>query len=86
MKVTLKLIRVGMNMREATISGWFKQPGEHFNADDPLYSIKTEKVIQDIEASAPGKLLKILVDAGQEAAVGDPSCVVDLLPGASNPA
>lgn len=86
MKVTLKLVRVGMNMQEATISGWFKKPGEHFNAGDPLYSIETEKVVQDIETSAPGKLLEILVEAGKEAAVGEPVCVVDLQLGASAPA
>lgn len=78
MKITLKLARVGMNMQEATISAWLKQPGERFEQGDPLYAIETEKVVQDVLASAPGKLLEILVEAGQNAAVGEPLCVVEL--------
>lgn len=78
MKMTLKLARVGMNMQEATISAWLKHPGEHFDEGDPLYAIETEKVVQDVLANASGTLLEILVPAGENAAVGDLLCVVEL--------
>ena len=78
MKITLKLIRVGMNMQEATIAKWLKAPGESFVEGDPLYAIETEKVTQDVLANAPGTLLEILVAAGQDARVGQGICVVDL--------
>lgn len=78
MKIKLKLIRYGMNMSEATIVEWLKQPGENFQEGDGLYSIETEKVTQEVQATAPGKMLEIIVPAGQDAQVGDPVCIVDV--------
>lgn len=78
MKIKLKLIRVGMNMSEATIVEWLKQPGEEFVEGDALYAIETEKVTQEVTATAPGRLLEILVPAGEDAQVGDAVCVVDV--------
>jgi pyruvate/2-oxoglutarate dehydrogenase complex dihydrolipoamide acyltransferase (E2) component len=78
MKIKLKLVRVGMNMTEATIAQWFKQPGARFVTGEPLYAIETEKVTQDVEATAPGTLVEILAPAGTEVTVGAPVCTVDL--------
>ena len=78
MKVNLKLARVGMNMQEATITKWHKQPGDSFHDGDELYDIETEKVTQAIEASGDGKLLEILVHEGTEAQVGQAVCAVEM--------
>ncbi|MBA2933475.1 acyltransferase [Sphingomonas sp. CGMCC 1.13654] len=78
MKITLKLARVGMSMQEATIAQWYKQPGESFVVGDPLYAIETDKVTQDVEATAPGVLVELLVAAGEDVEVGTPLCVVDV--------
>lgn len=78
MKITLKLNRVGMNMSEATIVSWFKKAGESFQTGDAIYAIETEKVTQDVEATANGTLLEIIVPEGEDAEVGDPICVVDI--------
>ncbi len=48
MKINLKLARVGMNMAEATIAKWHKQPGESFKAGDVLYDIESDKVTQEV--------------------------------------
>lgn len=78
MKVTLKLSRVGMNMQEATIAKWHKQVGDAFKKDDVLYEIETEKVTQEIVAPGNGKLLEILVPAGENAKVNGGVCVVEI--------
>jgi pyruvate/2-oxoglutarate dehydrogenase complex dihydrolipoamide acyltransferase (E2) component len=78
MRVNLKLARVGMNMQEATIAKWHKQPGESFKAGEALYDIETEKVTQEVTASGDGTLLEILVPAGENAQVGAAVCAVDL--------
>jgi len=83
MKVSVKLTRVGMNMEEATITKWHKQPGESFRTGDILYEIETEKVTQEIEATGDGKLLEVLVPEGEIAKVGQQICVVDLEPAKS---
>ena len=78
MKINLKLARVGMNMQEATIAKWHKQPGDAFRKGDVLYEIETEKVTQEVEAAGDGRLLEILVPAETEAQVGQSVCVVDM--------
>lgn len=78
MKVTLKLSRVGMNMQEATIAKWNKQPGESFDKDEILYEIETEKVTQEVTAPGAGTLIEILVPEGQEAQVNGGVCIIEL--------
>jgi pyruvate/2-oxoglutarate dehydrogenase complex dihydrolipoamide acyltransferase (E2) component len=78
MRSSLKLTRVGMNMEEATIVKWHKQPGEAFQPGDRLYDFETEKVTQEVEATAPGTLLEISVPEGEVAQVGQVVCVVDV--------
>jgi len=67
-----------MNMEEATIVKWHKQPGETFQPGDKLYDFETEKVTQEVEATAPGTLLEINVPEGAVAQVGQVVCVVDV--------
>ena len=78
MKSNLKLTRVGMNMEEATIVKWHKQPGDRFTPGDKLYEFETEKVTQEVEATAPGQLLEISVPEGEIAQVGQVVCVIDV--------
>jgi 2-oxoglutarate dehydrogenase E2 component (dihydrolipoamide succinyltransferase) len=78
MKIKLRLVPVGMNMTEATIGRWFKQPGERFAAGEPLYAIEKEKVTREVEAIAAGTLVEILAPAGAHVAVCAPVCTVDL--------
>jgi len=72
-----------MNMQEATIVRWHKQPGESFALGDVLYEIETEKVTQEVEAPGSGTLLEILVPAEQEAQVGQELCVVEMKVGST---
>lgn len=67
-----------MNMQEATIVKWHKQPGDTFSKGDVIYEIETEKVTQEIEADRDGTLLEILVPEQTEAQVGGAVCVVDI--------
>lgn len=78
MKVNLKLSRVGMNMEEATITKWHKQAGESFRKGEIIYEIETEKVSQEIEATADGKVLELCVAEGDNAEVGEVVCILDV--------
>jgi len=79
-RMNLKLARVGMNMEEATIVKWHKQPGESFKRGEILYEIETEKVDQEIAAALDGTLHEIYVQEGQIAKVGASVCAVDANP------
>ena len=78
MKIKLKLAAVGMNMEEATIVKWLKQPGESFTKGEPLYEIETEKVTQEVEAPGDGTLLEVLVAEDEDAEVDQEVCIVDI--------
>ena len=77
MKVKLKLPRYGMNMEEATIVKWHKQPGDPIKVGEALYEIETEKVTQVIEATGDGTMVEILVPEDEIAEVGQAVCVVE---------
>jgi len=77
----LKLMRVGMNMEEATIVAWCKQPGEAFAEGEVLYQIETDKVTFDVEAPFAGELLEIKVPAGEVAPVGAVMALVRVVNG-----
>lgn len=77
MKVVLKLPRLSMNMQEATISEWLKQPGDSFNAGDPIYAVETEKVTSEVEAPCAGTLLEIIATAGENIEVGASVCRIE---------
>jgi len=76
-KVKLKLPRYGMNMEEATIVKWHKQPGDPIKEGEALYEIETEKVTQVIEATGDGTMVEILVPEDEIAEVGQAVCVVE---------
>ncbi len=65
-------------MQEATIVKWHKQPGDDFKEGETLYEFETEKVTEEVQATANGKLLEIRVPEDEDAKVGDVVCVVDV--------
>jgi pyruvate/2-oxoglutarate dehydrogenase complex dihydrolipoamide acyltransferase (E2) component len=78
MRVQVKLPKIGMTMEEATIVRFFKQPGESFRRGDAIYEIETEKISQEVQATDDGVMVEHAVAEGQNVAVGDYVCVVDL--------
>src|SRR3954452_3577263 len=65
----VKLPRLGQGMETGNIVKWLKSEGDAVKKGDPLYELDTDKVTQEVEATADGVLLKIAVSEG-EAAVG----------------
>ena len=66
-----------MNMEEATIVRWRKQPGESFKAGETLYEIETEKVNQEIAATSDGTMIEVYAREGEIVRVGGQVCLVD---------
>ncbi len=49
---------------------WFKQPGDHFEKEETLVEVQSEKATFDVPAPFSGTLKEIKVDRGQTAKVG----------------
>jgi pyruvate/2-oxoglutarate dehydrogenase complex dihydrolipoamide acyltransferase (E2) component len=58
-----------MSTTEGTLSEWLVDDGAMVNEGDPIYSLETDKSVQDIEAPESGKLVQ-KVAAGETYAVG----------------
>ena len=81
------LPKQGWSMDEARFVAWLKKPGDTVQAGEPLFSVETDKAIQEIEALDSG-ILHLLPKGPQE---GDMIKIGDLIgyllaPGESAPA
>lgn len=72
MPQTLAMPKLGLTMTEGQVAEWRRAPGEAFAAGDVLLVIETDKIANDLEAPAAGRLTEILVEAGQTVPVGTP--------------
>ncbi len=61
---------LGESVTEATVSTWFKKPGESFEADEMLCELETDKVSVEVPAPAAGRLVKLLAEEGATVAAG----------------
>jgi pyruvate/2-oxoglutarate dehydrogenase complex dihydrolipoamide acyltransferase (E2) component len=51
--------RLGMTMTEATLVEWLVSPGQVVTKGQPIATIETDKVEEEIEAPVDGRLLSI---------------------------
>jgi len=76
MATLLRMIEVVANATHATLATWSKQPGESFAAGEGLADVETDKAMVEISADSAGVMGPLLVQAGQEVAVGAPIAVL----------
>jgi pyruvate/2-oxoglutarate dehydrogenase complex dihydrolipoamide acyltransferase (E2) component len=69
MATEILLPKLGFSMDEGILSEWLVPDGADVKAGQPLYTLESEKSVQEIEAPASGKL-KILMQAGESCKVG----------------
>lgn len=68
--------KLGLTMTEGTVEAWLKNEGDEVKEGEKLFSVSTDKLTNDIEATVSGKLLKILVPAGETVACLTPVAVL----------
>ena len=61
---------LGESVTEATVSTWFKKPGEAFEADEMLCELETDKVSVEVPAPAAGVITKVLAEEGATVEAG----------------
>lgn len=69
MATDIILPKIGFSMSEGELIEWFVEDGGVVTEGAPLYSIESEKAVQEVEASASGTL-KIIAGVGQTYDVG----------------
>jgi pyruvate/2-oxoglutarate dehydrogenase complex dihydrolipoamide acyltransferase (E2) component len=69
MSTTLTIPKLQMSTTEGTLAEWLVEDGEIVEEGQPIYSLETDKSVQDIEAPAAGKLTQ-KATAGETYPVG----------------
>lgn len=61
--------KLGFSMTAGVLSEWLVADGAQVTSGEPLYSIESDKSVQEVEAPCDGTL-RILKEAGEEYEVG----------------
>ena len=69
-KRSLLMPKLGLTMNEGLLAEWRIAAGDSFAGGDILFVVETDKIASEVAAEADGRLVEILVPAGQAAAVG----------------
>lgn len=72
MATLLRLPAVAAGTETARLSRWLKGEGDPVAAGEPVAEVESDKATVEIEATATGRLGRILVQAGEEAAIDAP--------------
>lgn len=63
-------------MEEGQVARWLKKEGDKVSMGEPLAEIDTDKATMEMQALSAGVLLKILVNEGESAPLGEPIAIV----------
>jgi pyruvate dehydrogenase E2 component (dihydrolipoamide acetyltransferase) len=72
----LFMLALSPTMDAGTIAKWIKKEGDTVKSGDLLCEVETDKATMEYESSAEGVILKILVNSGNQAKVGEPIAIV----------
>ncbi|MBI5962607.1 MAG: 2-oxo acid dehydrogenase subunit E2 [Chloroflexi bacterium] len=76
MAETISMPKLGFDMAEGLLVRWVKQVGETINKGDALAEIETDKATVEVESSASGVVLQLIVDQGTMVPVNAPIAIV----------
>jgi 2-oxoglutarate dehydrogenase E2 component (dihydrolipoamide succinyltransferase) len=69
MAIDIKVPAAGESITSANIAKWYKSNGDSVKKGEPLATLETDKVSNELEAEADG-VLTIIVQEGEEVAIG----------------
>src|SRR5262249_54757449 len=72
MPIDITIPRLGWNMDEGVFVAWLKNDGDPVKAGEPIFSLETDKALQEIESLDSGvrRLLPSAPKGGETLAVG----------------
>jgi len=76
MAETINMPKLGFDMAEGLLVRWVRQVGENINKGDVLAEIETDKATVEVESSASGVVLQLIVEQGTMVPVNAPIAIV----------
>lgn len=68
--------KLSPTMEEGQLSRWLKKEGDKVSMGEPLAEIDTDKATMEMQALSNGVLLKILINEGESAPLGQPIAII----------
>jgi pyruvate/2-oxoglutarate dehydrogenase complex dihydrolipoamide acyltransferase (E2) component len=68
--------KIGFSMSEGTLGSWMVADGEPVKEGQPIYTLESEKSVEEIEAPASGQL-RIIGQPGAVYQVGDKVATIE---------
>ncbi|MCE9644367.1 MAG: 2-oxo acid dehydrogenase subunit E2 [Chloroflexi bacterium] len=78
MAIKVLVPRLGEGVDEVTVTKWLKQVGDSVKELEPLLEVNTDKVDTEIPAPATGTVLKIVLQEGTPAKVGELLAIIGM--------
>ena len=69
MTTKILLPKLGFSVTEATLAEWFVKDGDQVEEGKPLFSVESDKSVQEVEAPTSG-ILSIHKEAGEVYEIG----------------
>ena len=76
MKKELLMPKLRPEMEKGTLCAWLKDEGDEVHAGDALYEVETDKVVNKIDATEDGILIKQLAEEGDIVPAGAPVAIL----------
>ncbi|UTR10399.1 2-oxo acid dehydrogenase subunit E2 [Evansella sp. LMS18] len=76
MSKAIVMPKMGMGMKEGTVVLWHKEEGETVEKGEPVVSVSSDKIENEIESPVDGTLIKAMVDVDEVVPVGQPIAYV----------
>lgn len=76
MAKTVVMPKLGLTMKEGKLVKWYKQEGDIIKSGDKLFSIETDKITNDAEATTDGILRKIIITEGNKVPIMEPVGII----------
>lgn len=70
MTVNVYMPKLGMTMKEGTVSQWYKSTGDRVETGEKIAEIMSDKITNEVEAPGSGTIGEILVQEGETVAIG----------------
>src|SRR5664279_496091 len=67
---------LGATGDDITIARWLVAVGDHIDAGRQILVVETDKAVMEIEAFRGGYIRKILIQAGEDATIGDELAII----------
>ena len=71
-EVAIVMPKLGLTMSEGLLAEWLVAPGDDVDTGQILFVVETDKISNEVEAPAPGRIVALLVEAGATVEVGTP--------------